>query len=446
MEQAPANHDAVWLFVKYKMANGEWQHLKVSSIHQAHFATSPLEVKAVSDEMGVFVRRALIGQGDIPPSLLELELSTVLPIGFADLTIYGIEMVYVPEGGFFLGDSSSFHHFREAISGSPYWIESEQSIADGALSVGDEASIAGAIPATYPKGYGACYTMKYELSQAQYRDFLNSLTFAQQEARTSHSPTSGIGLAALAQSINFSNRNGLVISQSGQATSLPAQYACEGNVDGLFDHADDGQTRACNFLAWKDVLAYLDWAGLRPMTELEFEKSCRGPVAWLAGEYAWGTDLIIDANTILADGTETETVAEQASAQAGLGSHGYAGPAGPLRNGFGGTDSSNRLQIGGSYFGILELSGNLWELCVTVDSLGLLFDGQHGDGTLSPDGQADVPNWPLEDGAIHRGGAWFSGIITPFRDLAVSDRFYYDLHPSLRRNTTGGRGVRSVDF
>jgi formylglycine-generating enzyme required for sulfatase activity len=42
-----------------------------------------------------------------------------------------------------------------------------------------------------------------------------------------------------------------------------------------------------NILSWFDVAAYLDWAALRPMTELEFEKVCRGPENRIAGEYAW---------------------------------------------------------------------------------------------------------------------------------------------------------------
>ena len=446
LAQAPANHDAVWIFVKYRMANGQWNHVELSGLNASHVAAPPLEVKVVSDEKGVFVRRAMNGSGTLPPTLVKLGLRDPLPLGFVDLVIYGIEMVYVPEGGFFLGDSSSFHHFRKAEGGGPYWVGSENAIPVAALSVGEEASIFGQISVSYPKGYGACYVMKYELSQEQYRDFLNALSYDQQQARTTASPDAQVGTLALSASQSFSNRNGLVIATSGIAPNTPAVYACEAKVDGNLDQGEDGQNRACNFLNWQDVLAYLDWAGLRPMTEMEFEKVCRGPLAAIPGEFAWGTPHIIDANSILMDGTEEERVSETATATAGLGSHGYAGPAGPLRTGFGGTDSSDRLQIGGSYYGVLEMSGNLWELCVNVDSLGLLFDGQHGDGELNQAGDANVPNWPLGLGAIHRGGAWFSGIIAPFRDLAISDRFYHDLPPALRRNTSGGRGVRSVEW
>ncbi len=46
--------------------------------------------------------------------------------------------------------------------------------------------------------------------------------------------------------------------------------------------------RACNRVLWHDGATYADWAGLRPMTELECEKACRGPVYPVTGEYAWG--------------------------------------------------------------------------------------------------------------------------------------------------------------
>ena len=54
-----------------------------------------------------------------------------------------------------------------------------------------------------------------------------------------------------------------------------------------------------NYMTWTDLLAYLDWSCLRPMTEFEYEKICRGPVYPVANEYAWGnqTYTLADANT-----------------------------------------------------------------------------------------------------------------------------------------------------
>ncbi|MCS7153885.1 MAG: hypothetical protein NZ989_08070, partial [Bacteroidia bacterium] len=44
--------------------------------------------------------------------------------------------------------------------------------------------------------------------------------------------------------------------------------------------------RAMGNLSYTDLLSYLDWAGLSPMTEFEYEKACRGPNIPIAGEYA----------------------------------------------------------------------------------------------------------------------------------------------------------------
>jgi formylglycine-generating enzyme required for sulfatase activity len=444
----PFNHDAVWLFGKYRSGSGGWQHLDLSSL-SADFSSSDslLEVVAVSDGKGVFVRRRKDGSGQVPPISLRLRLARPLPQGNLQLRLFGIEMVHVPEGPFWLGDSLQFNCFRESDSlGGPLLISSEARLpvgtASGQLYDGGDEPPAGDLPAAFPKGFEAFYLMKYEVGQEQYVDFLNTLSFDQQAARTQASPADPAGTPALAFSPAFSNRNGIVIAQAGQAGGPPARYACEARADGLYNAADDGQNRACNFLSWADLTAYLDWAALRPLTELEFEKACRGPEYPLPGGFAWGTSAAVDANSLQQDGTPLEGVQETATATAGLASHGYQGPQGPLRAGFGGQADSDRLQIGGSYYGALEMSGNLWEQCVNLEAEGLSFRAEAGDGSLGPNGQADEASWPTTAGAGHRGGAWNSGIVGPYRDLAVSDRFYIGLFPAQRRSTTGGRGGR----
>ena len=61
---------------------------------------------------------------------------------------------------------------------------------------------------------------------------------------------------------------------------------------------------------------------------------------------------------------------------------------------------------------------------------------------LDAAGNADAATWPATVGACYRGGAWNSGILPTFRDLAVSDRYYVGLTLELRRTTSGGRGGR----
>ncbi len=52
---------------------------------------------------------------------------------------------------------------------------------------------------------------------------------------------------------------------------------------------------ACDGVLWRVGLAFAAWAGLRPMTELEFEKACRGPLKPVVDEYARGTAKVVGA-------------------------------------------------------------------------------------------------------------------------------------------------------
>jgi hypothetical protein len=66
-----------------------------------------------------------------------------------------------------------------------------------------------------------------------------------------------------------------------------------------------------------------------------------------------------------------------------------------------------RVNSGGGFYGVLELSGNVWEQPVTVgNSTGRPVQGRyHGDGTLDSSGNPNVTNWPGTDtvGAGLRG-------------------------------------------
>lgn len=437
----PNNHDAVWVFAKFRGLSGEWLPLRLSPSLVQHQVSDPgqLSILPTFDGVGAMIRNVGQGGGHVPEIQVQLALEEPLRPGYFDIRVFGIEMVHVPDGAFWLGDGASNFALHDASNGQPYRIDSEAAIPRSALSADSTKDPGGDIPQAFPKGYNGFYLMKYELSQEQYADFLNTLTLDQQRNRTANPPDTMDG--ALALTTGLANRNGIVLRSHGHPGQNSGTYAC--NPDGSVPNdTDDGQNRACNWLSWMDVAAYLDWAGLRPMTELEYEKACRGPVYPVAKEFAWGTDSIVDANTVLEDGTENEQVQETGNDVAGLGSHGYDGPNGPLRSGFAATSSSDRLQAGAGYYGNMELSGNLWEFCVNVFPAGLGFTATCGDGLLTDGGDANVPTWPGPAGVGFRGGAWNSGILPGFRDLAVSDRFYIDWLSDIRRNTAGGRGAR----
>ncbi len=439
LDQGVENHDAIWIFAKFLGEDGQWHHLPFhtdSLLHEVD-GSSGLAIVPSSQGEGVMLKNEQIGARNVADVKLKLRLAQFVTLTSFRFRIYGIEMAYVSEGPLWLGDGGSNSCLGDNTL-QPYLISNEQAIPLGQVQSQADFPPDQIIPESFPKGYSGFYLMKHELGQAQYADFLNTLTYAQQQARTAASPHSAKG--TLAMSVGQANRNAIVIETPGEAGGVAATYACDNDNDGSQNSHVDAQSRACNWLNWDDLMAYLDWAALRPMTEFEFEKAARGPNMPILGEFAWGTDSIIDANTVIEDGSPLETVSETATASAGLGSHGYTGPQGPLRAGFGSHANSNRLQAGAGYYGNMELSGNLWEFCVPAFAGGLSFQGGYGDGTISDSGTANVPDWPSEGG--YRGGGWNSGIIPGFRDLAISDRFYIGLNSTTRRNTTGGRGAR----
>ena len=241
--------------------------------------------------------------------------------------------------------------------------------------------------------------MKYEVSQEQWIDFFNTLTAAQ---KINNDVTGSTGKNSDVESL----RNGISWSDdaAGATTTNP-------NV-------------ALNFVASVMTSNYLDWAGLRHMTELEYEKACRGPIAPKPNEGAWGNANIASATYNYTNlGQPNEQLTNPA---VGVGNIVYAStngtPSGPKRVGMlaASAINNNREETGGSYYGIMELSGNVYENVITVGRPeGRAFTGISGDGVLSVAGEANVANWP--DGAIgigYRGGSYANA--TPF--FLVSDR------------------------
>ena len=283
-------------------------------------------------------------------------------------------MVYIPTGSFYVGsggtETGSFTDGSWSSGATiPLLItsEAELTVAQSAgnlwyTAAGNSGDQTGPIPAAFPKGYSAFYLMKYEITQGQYRDFLNTLTYDQQETRTANAPSSAARTNALPGA-----RNGIDIQTSGTDNTTPAVYACNLDNDTNYNEVTDGQCIACNNLAWDDLAAYLDWSGLRPMTELEFVKACRGPLTPVADEYAWGNATPADAAYTLAN---SGAVNENTSANYktdGKGNCLYTTTEndfnGPCRVGmFAGHASNNgRVTAGSGYYGNMELSGNLYE-------------------------------------------------------------------------------------
>lgn len=428
------NHDAVWLFAKQRIVGkNQWNHIKVESLQSNDF-----ELSTTKDSTGFIVKSNASSLN--LQSNGRISFDVVSGVTGYEFFLGAIEMVFVSSSPYFLGDASSNHTFENALH-EPIKITSED-----ALEYGDDISsttfesVAGSVPSNYPKGFDGFYVMKYEISQNQMADFLSMLTYQEQSLVFDPNANLTVGSNPLVSSTN-KYYNGLSISQLGNSASgYGAKVICDLKKNNVPFESTDGDDLACNFISWKQLLYYLDWTALRPMTELEFEKSCRGNSNSISKEYAFGSNLVTDANLTRFDSTSNEMNMSVTVSGSGIASHGYSGRQGPLRVGFAANDTTQRLSSGASYWGVMELSGNLWEQTVGVNKAnGLLFTGAHGDGNINA-----LPfNW-LDNASIVRGGAWNSGIGPSYRDLAVSDRYYYNLSAETARSTTGGRGVRSL--
>lgn len=448
----PSNWDAVWIFIKRQSCiDNNWNHALISTVSAEHSVTGGvLQVDAVVDGMGVFVHRSLEGIGNIALSTVTLRMQDVLNLQ-DNFQIFAIEMIYIPQGDFYIGDGTRGflnYGFSAADPYPPILITAAIQTAGIGAAINyqvDGLGSTGDLPSTFPLGWNSFYCMKYEISQEQYATFLNSLTYDQQITRTANPPNSATGTLAIADALEC--RNGIKIETSGVVNNVPAVYSCDLNGNGTFNEVDDGQNIACNWLSWPDLIAYLDWSALRPMTEFEFEKICRGPLYPVAGEYAWGTTALLQAQS---GELNNAGLASETSILVGAGLCAYGinnTDNGPLRCGFAATATTTRAFSGGSYYGVMDMSGNVAEQCVGGRLCDYsTFTTANGNGNLStPAGIADVIGWPsigggTWGGGISRGGDWhdFDGL------LDISGRFRTIINDNQDRDYRfGGRGVRS---
>jgi formylglycine-generating enzyme required for sulfatase activity len=383
-----SNYDGAWIFVKWrKKGTSEWKHASINYVAPGdatscgHTAATGSTVQTVADGRGIFIYRDADGVGDITFAGNSIRWNYgadgVLDNDSVDINVYAVEMVYIPQGGFTLGSSSAtdYNGFStygaSGVAANEYIVSSEAAINVGATAGslyytnngtgfntyyyggGDNA---GPIPADFPKGYDAFWMMKYETSQQQYADFLNALDF-----------------------VKASNR--LTV-----ASGTHPNY--------MMPNPERAMSATSNI----DALAYTDWAGLRPMTELEYEKACRGAnITPIGNEYAWGNTTITVISGISNSGAANET--------ASIGNCIYNGSV-PARCGIFATSTSNRQSSGGTYYGAMEMSGNLWERAVPVGVAAsrLFTRSVHGDGNLATTGTTDIAIWNAMNLGFRGGG------------------------------------------
>ncbi|MDN5200550.1 formylglycine-generating enzyme family protein [Fulvivirgaceae bacterium BMA10] len=379
------NHDAAWIFAKYATQFGS-RHANLLTNDWKLLAKHPQNipdpgVDIVAEGTGLFVYPKIEYRGDVSYRIrvsMDTEKAQRINRSTTRINVHGIEMVYIPEGSFTLGDPDT-----TALHFNSFYKSNDNGDPDGLMQISSEnqeiklgkekgdlcfrSNIAiyngipeGTVPATFPKGVAPFYIMKYEITQGQYAAFLN-----------------GIGKNATYFRANFGGKDyyqgrGSIKLKEGKYIALSPK-------------------RPLNFVSWEDGLAYADWVGLRPMTELEFTKACRGPGKPQSHEYPWNTSdkskiariVDLDDDIKMINGwTENQL-----------------------------TDN-NRAVFGASYYWVMDLAGSVWEKTITIGHpKGRAFRGSHGDGQITSNGDATNEDWPRgnneEGGYGYRGGGYY---------------------------------------
>jgi formylglycine-generating enzyme required for sulfatase activity len=486
----PSNWDAAWIFVKFRIEGGtgctagNWQHATLSSTAGDHSITTDNGTAGAfsptADGKGVFIYRSGNGTGSINWQQVLLRWNYgadgVLDACNVSIKVFAVETVYIPQAAFFVGDGSATNdgHLRAALTTAAFQITSENALTlggGGAGSVGNnnrageqdnlddwDNTTSKILSAAFPKGFNAFYVMKYEISQEQYVEFLNTLTAPQQLQR-----------APMTVVNRFWPNGGSVVNRNGvrcmtlPVGAVPGTYACDLNANGVVNEAADGQNIAIQAISSQDLMAYLDWSGLRVMTELEMEKAGRGTLPAVASEYAWGNNTLYGtAYTPIANSGAGSELPNNPSTTVGNAVTNLGATGGPMRVGIFATATSSRVTAGAGYYGVMELTGNVWELVVGIGpAAGKTYTGLHGNGALTTNGFADVDFWPGSNGNASAatpnaapnitGSTSFAGMMFKggsFQEAAylrLSDRTYPGWSGMGARDPRmGGRGVRTA--
>ncbi len=488
----PNNYDGVWVFFKYKNASGNWVQMFMTGNNNVIPAGVDAYQTNDFNKAGAMIYREANGFGSMNITNIRLGVVSTLPYDI-DMKGFAIEMVFVPAPTTrpFFGDgdgvtesTNAFHYTDNTATtssvvpmradGNGYDDNELEGVTN---STGIYVYSNDTIQLTVPLGtldpfptMKALWCMKYEITQGAYRDFLNTLSYDQQDNRTTNDPSSAIGIGALTTS--GSNRNFLEIKTPGVVSTTAAVYGCDANGNNVYDESADGEWVACGFLNWPDVAAFLDWSGLAPMSEFQYERICRGstssgPQPANLGEYAWGDNTITATAFTLSGSFTASELVTNGGTLTGNGIYVASVVGGPLRNGIFARPSSNRLTSGAGFYGTMEMSGNVEEFVISVGTVAgrsVAFI-PNGNGNISTAGYAQLSVggagfWPGVEGnnslvtantcvgtcevtgaagIVLKGGSWAHSAT----GLAISQRSY--VNPGVSRIAyRGGRGILNI--
>jgi formylglycine-generating enzyme required for sulfatase activity len=475
------SRDVLWLFLKYQdtmrpQGQREWRHAEILGCDSSPYRGFSTIIS--HDGMGIVLVRDEAEKGGVQISDFSIEWRPSQGVlnHHCRYQLFAIPMVYVPTASFYVGGSGeevgAFYAGGHTLN-TPFQIVSEAALLirdtigglwgrseQGDHSIGRE----GALPSAFPKGFHAFLCMKEEITQGQYRDFLNTLSRKQQVGRVCMDFEVGHyvgGYVWSGKEWNMEeqrrlkrpgNRLGVRLIED-KGAHIPMVFACDLQPSAPpyleVNEADDGADLSMGQLNWADLTAFLDWAALRPLTELEFEKAGKGSAMPYPNGYAWGSSPPVPLNDtdwrlFDRDSSEAGTVVfpnalygNQPMVQ------------GPTLLPYVDADRQYLGRRGSSIYGIQSLSGGMWERAVSVSlDEGRKYRGSHGDGVLSSDGFANERDWPgyilgfdrSAEGSCFRGGSWYTSSVF----MRIADRYYGHASCVARFSVRGGRGGRTA--
>ena len=356
------NWDAAWVFMKYKDANGNWQHVQLNTTGFANGTGTANTIQVGSDKVGAFVYRSAAGTGTFASTTMQLQwnygLSGLTNVTGLEVRVFAVEMVYVPQGdfniakgfyvistqccggngfnGLFNAPGNNFPVINTRLTPSLSYSDGTTATIRIKGDAGIDTNNDGVVDNTsYPTGYKAFYSYKYEMTEQQYADFLNTLTATQ---------ITTLGVAGSSITLN-----------NGQYFSSTPNRACgNSNANRLF--------------------AYADWSGLRPMSLLEYNKATYGPFIPMRVIYDWRSDGYTASGNVVGQFNGS-------NGQQLINDVGY------LAN-----STSSRGTAGASYFGIMDLTVvNTSEPVIKLNYFN--YTNQNGNGVLGLTGVSDISNW-----------------------------------------------------
>jgi hypothetical protein len=275
--------DAAWVFLKFRRPDTRvFSHATLSpdAAHHVKSAGAALDL-GLSDDgakgVGVFIYRDAVGQGNNEFKGIKLRWqdgADKADPATAELSVHALAMVYVPEGPF--RSKSPLIYTKGA-----HWVPEAYECKLMTIDTPDTTKPSGHANFStnyvregpdWPNGYSAFYCMKYSISQGEYAGFL---TEAAPDPRAA----------------SYNGGQYGYLPHNASRRYAPGLYGLSGYTirysAGEGRYEADVLERPANFLSDPDIQSFTAWAGLRPLTKLEYEKACRGPRAAARDEDAW---------------------------------------------------------------------------------------------------------------------------------------------------------------